>query len=95
MQVSVRAVRRADGPKLNADAILEKPTRAMIETTEKVVVVGASTGEMRLCGTCWKRYRRRARHRDCAAYAGGVHGAFADRLDNLPDFRAGSRTMIR
>ncbi|MHB9099220.1 MAG: chemotaxis-specific protein-glutamate methyltransferase CheB, partial [Syntrophales bacterium] len=32
-------------PKLTADAILEKPTsRAMIQTTEKVVVVGASTG---------------------------------------------------
>ena len=32
-------------PKLTADAILEKPTSAaMIETTEKVVVVGASTG---------------------------------------------------
>ncbi len=32
-------------PKLTADAILEKPTsKAMIQTTEKVVVVGASTG---------------------------------------------------
>jgi two-component system chemotaxis response regulator CheB len=32
-------------PKLTADAILEKPTsRAMIQTTEKVVVIGASTG---------------------------------------------------
>ena len=32
-------------PKLTADAILEKPSsRAMIQTTEKVVVVGASTG---------------------------------------------------
>ena len=32
-------------PKLTADAIIEKPTgRAMIQTTEKVVVVGASTG---------------------------------------------------
>jgi len=32
-------------PKLTADVIMEKPpTRAMIQTTEKVVVVGASTG---------------------------------------------------
>lgn len=32
-------------PKLTADAVLAKPTgRAMIQTTEKVVVVGASTG---------------------------------------------------
>jgi two-component system chemotaxis response regulator CheB len=31
-------------PKLTADAILPRATRAMLETTEKVVVVGASTG---------------------------------------------------
>ena len=31
-------------PKLTADAILAPATRAMVETTEKVVVVGASTG---------------------------------------------------
>jgi two-component system chemotaxis response regulator CheB len=31
-------------PKLTADAILAAPTRAMVETTEKVVVIGASTG---------------------------------------------------
>jgi two-component system, chemotaxis family, protein-glutamate methylesterase/glutaminase len=32
-------------PKLSADAVIEKPTgRAIIQTTEKVVVVGASTG---------------------------------------------------
>ncbi|MGB7265058.1 MAG: chemotaxis response regulator protein-glutamate methylesterase [Terracidiphilus sp.] len=31
-------------PKLTADAILSPATRAMIETTEKVVVIGASTG---------------------------------------------------
>ncbi len=32
-------------PKLTADAVLEKPTsRAMIQTTESIVVVGASTG---------------------------------------------------
>ena len=31
-------------PKLTADAILARPTNAMLETTEKVVVIGASTG---------------------------------------------------
>lgn len=31
-------------PKLTADAILSRATRAMAETTEKVVVIGASTG---------------------------------------------------
>jgi two-component system chemotaxis response regulator CheB len=31
-------------PKLTADAILSRATHAMLETTEKVVVVGASTG---------------------------------------------------
>ena len=31
-------------PKLTADAILSRPVGAMLETTEKVVVVGASTG---------------------------------------------------
>jgi two-component system, chemotaxis family, protein-glutamate methylesterase/glutaminase len=36
---------RTVAPKLTADVIIEKPTnRAMIQTTEKVVVVGASTG---------------------------------------------------
>jgi two-component system, chemotaxis family, protein-glutamate methylesterase/glutaminase len=31
-------------PKLTADAILSRATHAMVETTEKVVVIGASTG---------------------------------------------------
>ena len=31
-------------PKLTADAILSPATRAMVETTEKIVVIGASTG---------------------------------------------------
>lgn len=30
--------------KLTADAVIPKPTKAMIETTEKIIVVGASTG---------------------------------------------------
>ncbi len=41
----ILACRREIAPKLTADAIMEKPkTRAMVQTTEKVVVVGASTG---------------------------------------------------
>ena len=47
-QARVRAIsaRRHDiAPKLTADVIMARPnTRAMIQTTEKVVVVGASTG---------------------------------------------------
>jgi two-component system chemotaxis response regulator CheB len=35
---------RAIEPKLTADAILPRSTAAMLETTEKVVVIGASTG---------------------------------------------------
>ena len=47
---SARVKRVAPGmthvaPKLSADAVLEKPnSRAMIQTTEKIIVVGASTG---------------------------------------------------
>jgi two-component system chemotaxis response regulator CheB len=36
--------RPAVEPKLTADAVLSRPTHAMAETTEKVVVIGASTG---------------------------------------------------
>lgn len=36
--------RRKVEPKRNADAVLAPPSRAMVATTEKVVVVGASTG---------------------------------------------------
>jgi two-component system chemotaxis response regulator CheB len=41
----IRASLRKVAPKLTADAVLAKPSsKAMIRTTEKVVVVGASTG---------------------------------------------------
>jgi two-component system chemotaxis response regulator CheB len=40
-----RTVRLAVAPKLTADAVLPKPvSKALIQTTQKVVVVGASTG---------------------------------------------------
>jgi two-component system chemotaxis response regulator CheB len=42
---AVSAKPRAIAPKLTADVIIAKPTsKAMMQTTEKVVVVGASTG---------------------------------------------------
>jgi two-component system chemotaxis response regulator CheB len=43
-QLSVARQRRTVEPKLTADAILSPATHAMVETTEKVVAVGASTG---------------------------------------------------
>lgn len=43
-QVHPYVARRAVEPKLTADAILSRPTSAMLETTEKVIVIGASTG---------------------------------------------------
>jgi two-component system chemotaxis response regulator CheB len=43
-QLSVVRQRRTVEPKLTADAILSPATHAMVETTEKVVAVGASTG---------------------------------------------------
>jgi two-component system, chemotaxis family, protein-glutamate methylesterase/glutaminase len=42
---SMRTTMKEVAPKYTADVIMEKPnTKAMIQTTEKVVVVGASTG---------------------------------------------------
>jgi two-component system chemotaxis response regulator CheB len=43
-RVRVISPNRAIEPKLTADAILSRATKAMLETTEKVVVIGASTG---------------------------------------------------
>jgi len=43
-RLRVPAAARTVEPKLTADAILPRATGAMLETTEKVVVVGASTG---------------------------------------------------
>jgi two-component system, chemotaxis family, protein-glutamate methylesterase/glutaminase len=43
-RLRVAAPRRVVEPKLTADAILSRSTGAMLETTEKVVVIGASTG---------------------------------------------------
>jgi len=43
-RVVVLSPNRTVEPKLTADAILSRATKAMLETTEKVVVIGASTG---------------------------------------------------
>lgn len=42
-------------PKLSADAVIQKTTtKAMVQTTEKIIVVGASTGGPRPCLPCCK-----------------------------------------
>ncbi|MGA3115796.1 MAG: chemotaxis response regulator protein-glutamate methylesterase [Syntrophobacteraceae bacterium] len=72
-------------PKLTADAVIAKPkTRAMIETTEKVVAVGASTG-----GTEALRVLLESLPADSPAIAIVQHmpehftAAFARRLDGI------------
>ncbi|MBI5446730.1 MAG: chemotaxis response regulator protein-glutamate methylesterase [Deltaproteobacteria bacterium] len=72
-------------PKLSADAVLAKPTsRAMIQTTEKVVVVGAST-----CGTEALRIFLEALPPDAPGMVIVQHmpekftAAFAQRLDGV------------
>lgn len=72
-------------PKLSADVILEKPTnRAMIQTTEKVVVVGASTG-----GTEALRVFLESMPADCPGIVivqhmpEGFTRTFSQRLDSL------------
>ena len=72
-------------PKLTADAVIAKPkTKAMIETTEKIVVVGASTG-----GTEALRVLLESLPPDAPAIAIVQHmpehftAAFARRLDGI------------
>ena len=81
----VSAVTRTVAPKLTADVIIDKPTsRAMIQTTEKVVVVGASTG-----GTEALRTFLESLPADCPGIVivqhmpEGFTRAFAQRLDGL------------
>jgi two-component system chemotaxis response regulator CheB len=71
-------------PKLTADAILSQGTKAMLETTEKVVVIGASTG-----GTEALKTLLEALPADCPGIVIVQHmpelftRAFAKRLDSL------------
>jgi two-component system chemotaxis response regulator CheB len=71
-------------PKLTADAILSPATNAMLETTEKVVVIGASTG-----GTEALKTLLEALPADCPGIVIVQHmpelftRAFANRLDSL------------
>lgn len=77
--------RREVAPKLTADVIMEKPrSSAMIQTTEKVIVVGASTG-----GTEALRVFLEAFPSDCPGIVivqhmpEGFTRAFSDRLNGL------------
>jgi two-component system, chemotaxis family, protein-glutamate methylesterase/glutaminase len=71
-------------PKLTADSILAPSSGAMIETTEKIVAIGASTG-----GTEALKVMLEALPPDCAGMVIVQHmpelftRAFAQRLDNL------------
>lgn len=83
--LKVRPERRKIQPKLSADAVIEKPRgKAMIQTTEKVVVVGASTG-----GTEALRVLLEAIPEDGPAIAVVQHmpenftTSFAKRLDSI------------
>lgn len=78
---------KAVEPKLNADAVISRPlagSRAMVETTEKVVVVGASTG-----GTEALRVFLEALPQDAPGIVIVQHmpekftSAFASRLDGI------------
>jgi two-component system, chemotaxis family, protein-glutamate methylesterase/glutaminase len=84
-QVKRMAEQRTIEPKLTADAVIAKPmNKAMIETTEKVVVVGASTG-----GTEALRILLESFPLDAPAIAIVQHmpehftAAFARRLDGI------------
>lgn len=86
-QVSVKRIseRRKIEPKLNADAVIAKPTMSVLtETTERVVVVGASTG-----GTEALRVLLEALPPNAPAIAIVQHmpehftAAFAKRLDGI------------
>lgn len=61
-------------PKYTADVIMEAPnTNAMIMTTEKVVVVGASTGGTEALSVFLQMLPEDTRYRDCPAYAGKLY----------------------
>ena len=84
VRLGVRAPRRKVEPKLTADAILSRATSAMLETTEKVVAIGASTG-----GTEALRALLEVLPADAPGIVIVQHmpeiftRAFADRLDGL------------
>jgi two-component system chemotaxis response regulator CheB len=71
-------------PKLTADSVISRPTGAMIETTEKIVAIGASTG-----GTEALKTLLEAMPADCPGMVIVQHmpemftRAFANRLDSL------------
>ncbi|SNY45871.1 two-component system, chemotaxis family, response regulator CheB [Arsukibacterium tuosuense] len=84
-KVKLLGVKKVTSPKLSADAVLPSvPLKAMAETTEKVIVVGASTG-----GTEAIRVLLQSMPADCPAIAivqhmpEGFTRSFADRLNQL------------
>jgi two-component system chemotaxis response regulator CheB len=83
-QVRVLRPSQTVEPKLTADAILSPATHAMVETTEKVIVVGASTG-----GTEALKTLLESLPPDCPGIVIVQHmpelftRAFANRLDSL------------
>ena len=87
-RVRVRAIHHATArpveKKLSADVMLPPPTKAMVQTTERVVVVGASTG-----GTEALRVFLEALPGDCSGIVivqhmpEGFTRAFAQRLDSI------------
>lgn len=81
----LRSMRRSVPPKLTADVVISKPeSKAMIQTTEKICLVGASTG-----GTEALRIFLEMMPEDCPGIAIVQHmpenftSSFAQRLDNL------------
>jgi two-component system chemotaxis response regulator CheB len=74
-------------PKLSADVMLAKPKLdAVLQTTEKIVVVGASTGGTEALRDFLEPCPRTARHSDSSAHARGLHqGLFPAAGQPLPD----------
>jgi two-component system, chemotaxis family, protein-glutamate methylesterase/glutaminase len=83
VRVSARTSHAVE-PKLNADSVLSRSTGAMVETTEKVIAIGASTG-----GTEALRVVLEALPADCPGIVIVQHmpelftRAFAGRLDSV------------
>ena len=81
-------------PKLTADAILPRAASAMLETTEKVVVIGASTGGTEALRSLLEALPPDAPgYRNCAAHAGGIHPCLRKSPGQpVPDFGERGRT---
>ena len=75
-------------PKLTADAVIPKTAnRSMVQTTEKVAVVGASTGGTEALRESWRQCRTMPRASWSFSTCRSVHPAFANRLRPVQDSR--------